>query len=143
MKNLQPFLAALVIAMTALFFAILSMADVPAPGKALDAPASRSIQLALHDQEPFPDQEPAPDQKPAYDFRAADDLQVTLAASQDCPCPPEREEVECNLDLCSAGIIQNAVPANRTLAVTPNPILRDDLSGIAKEPEHSPPRLSA
>lgn len=116
MKNLQPLFAVLVIVLTALTFIAHSPADAAAPNTVLDVPLSGSFELAV------------------------DHAEATLTEARNCPCPSEKKEVGCSLDLCSSGIVQSYVPESRQIAAIPNLILRDDLTGIADEPDRIPPR---
>ncbi len=116
MKIFQPLFVVLVVALTALTFTALSSVSVAAPSTVLALPHSGTFELAV------------------------DDVEATLTQVQICPCPTEKNEIGCGLDLCSSGILQSNLPESRQLAVTPNPILRDDLTGIADEPDYIPPR---
>ena len=116
MKNFQPILAALALLLAVSVFSAFSPARAAAPSTILDVSVSASFELAV------------------------DHGEAKLMVYRDCPCPSEREEVGCNLDLCGVGILQNSEPESRRPAAGLNPILADDLSGIAREPDHTPPR---
>lgn len=116
MKILQPLLSALVIALTALTFAALSPVDAAISGADMEVPFSVPLEFA------------------------ADDMKARLSQSQNCPCPSEKKEVGCSLELCSSGIVQTTLPESRQLTAIPYPGLRGDLTGIAKEPDRIPPR---
>lgn len=117
MKNFQPILAVLTLVLAVSVISALSPARAAAPSTILDVPVSASFELAV------------------------DHVEAKLMVFRDCPCPSEYEEVTCNLDLCGVGILQNNEPDSRRPPASLNPILADDLNGIARQPEHSPPRL--